>query len=58
MVDAIKDSETTGIMGTTTFNEFGQTNNVAAYMLVVQDGKWVSFDASEYATGTRVLPQP
>ncbi|HHT63496.1 MAG: branched-chain amino acid ABC transporter substrate-binding protein [Bacillota bacterium] len=58
MVDAIKDSETTGIMGTTTFNEFGQTNNVAAYMLVVQDGKWVSFDESEYATGTRVLPQP
>ncbi|MGI6686075.1 MAG: branched-chain amino acid ABC transporter substrate-binding protein [Bacillota bacterium] len=58
MVDAIKDSETTGIMGTTTFNEFGQTNNVAAYMLVVQDGKWVSFDESEYAAGTRTLPQP
>jgi len=58
MVDAVKDSETTGIMGTTTFNEFGQTNNVAAYMLVVQDGKWVSYDDSEYANGTRTLPQP
>lgn len=58
MVDAVKDSETTGIMGTTTFNEFGQTNNVAAYMLVVQDGKWVSYDESEYANGTRTLPQP
>jgi branched-chain amino acid transport system substrate-binding protein len=58
MIDAIKDSETTGIMGTTTFNEYGQTNNVAAYMLVVQDGKWVPFDESEYANGTRTLPQP
>lgn len=58
MVDAIKDSETTGIMGTTTFNDYGQTNNVAAYMLVVQDGNWVSYDDSEYANGTRTLPQP
>lgn len=58
MVDAIKDSETTGIMGTTTFNEYGQTNNIAAYMLVVQDGKWVAYDDSEYADGTRALPQP
>lgn len=57
MVDAIKDSETTGIMGTTTFNEFGQTNNVAAYMLVVQDGKWVPYEDSEYASGTRALPK-
>lgn len=57
MVDAIKDSETTGIMGTTTFNEFGQTNNVAAYLLVVQDGKWVSYDDSEYGAGTRALPK-
>lgn len=56
MVDAIRNSSTTGIMGTTTFNEFGQTTNVAAYMLVVQDGKWVPYDDSEYAAGTRKLP--
>jgi len=57
MVDAIRNSSTTGIMGTTTFNEYGQTTNVAAYMLVVQDGKWVPYDDSEYATGTRTLPK-
>ena len=57
MVDAIRNSSTTGIMGTTTFNEFGQTTNVAAYMLVVQDGKWVPYDDSEYAAGTRALPK-
>lgn len=55
MIDAIKDSQTTGIMGTTTFNEIGQTTNVAAYMLVVQDGAWVAYDKSEYANGTRTL---
>ncbi|ATW28486.1 hypothetical protein DCMF_08935 [Candidatus Formimonas warabiya] len=57
MVDAIRNSETTGIMGTTTFNEYGQTNNVAAYMLVVQDGKWIPYEDSEYASGTRALPK-
>ncbi len=56
MVDAIKDSKTTGIMGTTTFNEIGQTTNVAAYLNVVQDGEWVPYDDSEYADGTRAFP--
>ncbi len=57
MIDAIRNSETTGIMGTTTFNEIGQTNNVAAYMLVVQDGQWVAYEESEYASGVRQLPK-
>lgn len=56
MIDAIRTSETTGIMGTTTFDEIGQTTNVAAFMLVVQDGEWVPFHSSEYASGERALP--
>ncbi|MDR0617143.1 MAG: branched-chain amino acid ABC transporter substrate-binding protein [Synergistaceae bacterium] len=51
MTRAILDSKTTGIMGTTTFNEIGQTENVAAYLNVVQDGKWVPLDKSEYSQG-------
>lgn len=53
MRDAIKDGEFTGIMGTTTFNEIGQTELVAAYLNVVQDGEWVVYDASDYLTGAR-----
>jgi branched-chain amino acid transport system substrate-binding protein len=56
MRDAIINSETTGIMGTTVFNEIGQTTNVAAYLQVAQDGKWVVYDDSEYRSGTRKFP--
>lgn len=51
MIDAILNSETTGIMGTTTFNEIGQTTNVAAFLNVAQDGAWVPLDESEYVEG-------
>jgi branched-chain amino acid transport system substrate-binding protein len=51
MTKAILNSKTTGIMGTTTFNEIGQTENVAAYLNVVQDGKWVPLEKSEYNQG-------
>lgn len=56
MRDAIKDGTFTGIMGTTTFNEIGQTTLVAAFLNVVQDGQWTVYDDSEYATGTRAFP--
>ncbi|MDD2221296.1 MAG: branched-chain amino acid ABC transporter substrate-binding protein [Clostridia bacterium] len=55
MTQAILDSETTGIMGTTTFNEIGQTTNVAAYLNVIEDGVWVPYDNSQYATGERAF---
>ncbi|MDR3354751.1 MAG: branched-chain amino acid ABC transporter substrate-binding protein [Synergistaceae bacterium] len=54
MVKAILDSKTTGIMGTTTFNKIGQTENVAAYLNVVQDGKWVPLEKSEYRQGGKL----
>lgn len=56
MRDAIKDGEFHGIMGTTTFNEIGQTTLVAAYLNVVQDGAWTVYDDSEYASGARSFP--
>ena len=56
MRDAIKDGSFEGIMGTTTFNEVGQTELVAAYLNVVQDGVWTVYDDSEYVSGTRSFP--
>jgi branched-chain amino acid transport system substrate-binding protein len=53
MVDAVFKSKTTGIMGTTTFNDIGQTTNVAAYLNVIQDGVWLPYQRSEYADGKR-----
>ena len=53
MVDAIINSETTGVMGATTFNEIGQTTNVAAYLNVIQDGEWLPYQNSDYASGAR-----
>jgi branched-chain amino acid transport system substrate-binding protein len=53
MTDAIQKSETTGIMGATTFNSIGQTENVAAYLNVVQDGAWLPLEKSEYQGGKR-----
>ncbi len=55
MRDAINASETTGIMGTTTFNEIGQTTNVASFLNVAQDGAWVPLANSEYADETRMF---
>ena len=56
MRDAIKDGSFDGIMGTTTFNEIGQTELVAAYLNVVQDGVWTVYDDSEYVSGARSFP--
>jgi branched-chain amino acid transport system substrate-binding protein len=53
MRDAIANGSFTGIMGTTTFNDIGQTELVAVCMYVVQDGQWVYFEDSEYASGVR-----
>ena len=46
-------SRTAGIMGATSFNEIGQTVNVAAYLNVAQNGAWVPFQNSLYSTGRR-----
>jgi len=57
MTDAIANVQAEGLLGTTTFDEIGQTTNPAAYALVAQDGAWVPWVDSEYAAGTRSLPK-
>lgn len=47
-----------GILGTTTFDQNGQTELAPVTKLVSQDGKWVKWEKSEYATGKRMLPKP
>ncbi|MDR2529380.1 MAG: branched-chain amino acid ABC transporter substrate-binding protein [Synergistaceae bacterium] len=53
MTDAVLKSKTVGIMGVTTFNEIGQTQNVAAYLNVIQGGTWLPLEKSEYQSGKR-----
>jgi branched-chain amino acid transport system substrate-binding protein len=53
MRDALAKGTFEGIMGTTTFNEVGQTTLVAVCFYVAQDGQWVFFEDSEYASGAR-----
>jgi branched-chain amino acid transport system substrate-binding protein len=47
-----------GILGTTTFDQNGQTELAPVTKLVSQNGKWVKWEKSEYATGKRTLPKP
>jgi len=47
-----------GILGTTSFDENGQTELAPVTKLVSQDGKWVKWENSEYASGKRKLPKP
>lgn len=47
-----------GVLGTTTFDEHGQTELAPVTKLVSQDGKWTNWEKSEYAAGKRKLPTP
>ena len=47
-----------GLMGETTFDATGQTTNIVVSRFVGQDGKWVTWEESLYAKGTRKLPKP
>jgi len=56
LVSAITKIKYEGLLGPTSFNGVGQTNNIMSTIYVVQDGKWVDWDSSEYKKGTRKLP--
>ena len=56
MIEKIAAVKANGLLGETQFDEMGQTTNPASYGLVVQDGKWVPWEESLYATGERTLP--
>ncbi len=43
------------LLGPVTFNDNGQNVNSSAGIVVVQDGKWIDWDKSEYASGKRKL---
>lgn len=45
-----------GILGPTYFDDFGQTLTGGLTLKVSQDGQWLPWDASEYASGARSLP--
>ena len=47
-----------GLLGETTFDETGQTKNIVVTRYVAQDGKWVSWEESDYAKGKKKLPKP
>lgn len=56
LTEAIADIEIESVMGLTTFDAIGQTTNPMCYLVVCQDGKWIPYDSSEYATSLRTLP--
>ena len=51
----VKDHDS--IIGKITFDDHGQNTVSAITKYVVQDGKWVVWEDSEYATGKRKLPR-
>jgi len=50
----VKDKDT--IIGTVSFDEYGQNVVPLITAYISQDGQWVPYNQSEYATGKRVLP--
>jgi branched-chain amino acid transport system substrate-binding protein len=50
----VKDRDS--IVGKITFDDHGQNSVALITPFVVQDGKWVVWDDSEYASGKRKLP--
>ena len=58
LAKALRAAKYDGIMGTTTFDKNGQTELAPVTKLVSQDGKWVKWEKSKYADGSRQLPKP
>ncbi len=56
IVEAMNKSSGTDIIGEIRFNEYGQNDIPLVTAYVSQDGVWVPFDDSEYASGMRTLP--
>lgn len=56
LAKTIREMEYHGILGTTKFDEFGQTLSGGLNIKVSQDKKWMVWEDSEYAKGKRSLP--
>jgi branched-chain amino acid transport system substrate-binding protein len=53
LIDAVVNIESEGLFGKSSFNEFGQTENIAVTVYIVDDGKWVDYDNSSYFSGKK-----
>lgn len=58
MAKYIRSIKYSGLLGSTTFDATGQTENIVVSRYVAQGGKWVSWEDSDYATGKKKLPKP
>jgi len=56
LAEAIDKTDTEDIIGRIHFNEYGQNDSALVTAYVSQDGKWVPWDESEYASKKRMLP--
>jgi branched-chain amino acid transport system substrate-binding protein len=56
LIPAINNISYNGLLGLTTFDEIGQTENILVSIQVAQDGQFVDWEESEYAAGIRTLP--
>ena len=57
LAKTIRGMEYHGILGLTKFDDCGQTLTGGLMIKVSQDGRWVPWDESEYASGKRRLPR-
>jgi len=56
VIEAMDKTDTYDIIGHIHFNEYGQNDTPLVTGYVSQDGEWVPWDDSEYASGKRTLP--
>ncbi|MHB8089222.1 MAG: branched-chain amino acid ABC transporter substrate-binding protein, partial [Anaerolineaceae bacterium] len=56
IVDYVLSHSFKGVIGNIQWDEFGQNTVGGLTMYVNQDGKWVKYEDSEYASGKRALP--
>jgi len=54
LVDSIAKINYIGLLGNTSFDEIGQTKNIEITEMVVEAGKWVLYQDSKYAKGTKI----
>jgi branched-chain amino acid transport system substrate-binding protein len=57
MAKYIRGIKYNGLMGETSFDATGQTTNLIVSRFVGQGAKWITWEESEYAKGTRKLPK-
>ncbi|WID99873.1 hypothetical protein QO058_29520 (plasmid) [Bosea vestrisii] len=53
-----KTKDRASIVGPITFDDHGQNVTLQTTKYIVQDGKWIVWEDSEYASGKRKLKKP